>query len=113
MKNKHRQLFLSLIASDKTFEKNTVRGELLWVGRCIHCQKKLLFSLLGEPLSEGSLEHILPKTHGGSDHVDNLAIACRRCNNQKGKRHDWKPISDDGLSQMVLTLRQRKQERWR
>ena len=113
MKNKHRQLFLSLIASDKTFEKNIVRGELLWVGRCIHCQKKLLFSLSGEPLSEGSLEHILPKVHGGSDEVDNLAIACRRCNNQKGKRHDWKPLSDASLAQMVVKLRQRKQDRLR
>jgi hypothetical protein len=30
------------------------------------------------------VEHILAKSHGGSDDVDNLALACHRCNLHKG-----------------------------
>ena len=111
MKNKHRQLFLSLIASDRTYERVRVRGEQVWVGRCIHCNKKLVFSMNGEPLSEGSLEHIVPKAHGGTDDLCNLAIACKRCNHQKGKRHDCKPLRDDGLQNMIKSLQTRKAER--
>lgn len=111
MKNKLRQLFLSLIALDRTYQQTRIRGETVWVGRCIHCQKKLMFALDGEPLSEGSLEHILPQSHGGGDDLSNLAIACKRCNNQKGKRHDWKQLSDEGLQNMIETLQARKKER--
>lgn len=111
MKNKQRHLFLSLISADRTFRKSDVRGETLWVGKCIHCRKKLVFAENGEPISDGSLEHILPRTHGGTDDLENLAIACRRCNSQKGKRHDWKPISDEKLQQMIERLRRRKMER--
>jgi len=30
------------------------------------------------------IEHITAKKHGGSDHTDNLALACHRCNLHKG-----------------------------
>lgn len=30
------------------------------------------------------IEHIVARQHGGTDHVDNLALACHRCNLQKG-----------------------------
>jgi 5-methylcytosine-specific restriction endonuclease McrA len=30
------------------------------------------------------IEHIVAKQHGGRDEMDNLALACRRCNLQKG-----------------------------
>ncbi len=110
-KNKLRQLFLSLIATDQTYERMMLRGEEVWVGRCIHCNKKLLFALDGEPLSEGSIEHIVPQNHGGGDEASNLAIACKRCNHQKGKRHDWKPLSDPGLQNVIEILRQRKAAR--
>jgi hypothetical protein len=30
------------------------------------------------------LEHIVARQHGGSDNVDNLALACHRCNMYKG-----------------------------
>ncbi len=30
------------------------------------------------------VEHIIAKQHGGSDEVDNLALACQRCNLRKG-----------------------------
>lgn len=30
------------------------------------------------------IEHVVARQHGGSDHVDNLALACHRCNLYKG-----------------------------
>jgi len=30
------------------------------------------------------VEHILPRQHGGNDDLDNLALACGRCNRHKG-----------------------------
>ena len=32
------------------------------------------------PLARLQIEHIIPRKHGGSDDVDNLAIACIDCN---------------------------------
>jgi hypothetical protein len=36
------------------------------------------------PLASLHVEHILPRKHGGSDDVDNLALACIDCNLHKG-----------------------------
>jgi 5-methylcytosine-specific restriction endonuclease McrA len=45
--------------------------------RCAYCGKR-------DVLLE--IEHILPKSRGGSDRVSNLTIACHACNQMKG---DW------------------------
>ncbi|HEY4088288.1 MAG TPA: HNH endonuclease [Bryobacteraceae bacterium] len=36
------------------------------------------------PLAALHIEHIVPKIHGGTDHPDNLALACIDCNLHKG-----------------------------
>jgi 5-methylcytosine-specific restriction endonuclease McrA len=36
------------------------------------------------PLAALHVEHIIPKVHGGSDDLDNLALACIDCNLHKG-----------------------------
>ena len=36
------------------------------------------------PLAALRIEHIIPKFHGGSDALDNLALACIDCNLHKG-----------------------------
>ncbi len=36
------------------------------------------------PLAALHIEHIIPKIHGGSDDIDNLALACIDCNLHKG-----------------------------
>ena len=33
-----------------------------------------------------TLEHLRRKADGGTNHRDNLALACRRCNGQRGDR---------------------------
>lgn len=56
-----------------------VREYLLekWGRKCAYCAKE------GVPLE---VEHIKPKSLGGSNRVSNLTIACRPCNEKKGSR---------------------------
>jgi 5-methylcytosine-specific restriction endonuclease McrA len=44
---------------------------------CVYCGKS------GIPLE---VEHIVPKSRGGSDSVSNLTISCHKCNQKKGNR---------------------------
>ena len=46
--------------------------------RCEHCHYPELLS--SAPLS---IDHIQPQSLGGSDTLDNLALACRRCNERR------------------------------
>jgi len=48
--------------------------------RCEYCRTHQDDS----PLSTLQIEHIIPRKHGGSDHLDNLALACLECNLHKG-----------------------------
>ena len=43
-------------------------------GRCVYCGNKAT-----------EIEHVIPKSKGGTDSVHNLVIACRKCNELKGK----------------------------
>ena len=43
-------------------------------GRCVYCGNKA-----------EEIEHLTPKSKGGTDSVHNLVIACRKCNELKGK----------------------------
>ncbi len=45
---------------------------------CEYCRSQLRFS--PDPFS---VEHIVPRTAGGDDDTDNLALACQGCNNRK------------------------------
>ncbi len=49
-----------------------------WGRKCAYCGKKNV------PLE---IEHIVPKSRGGSDRVSNLTIACRECNQAKGSQN--------------------------
>ncbi|PYJ56436.1 MAG: hypothetical protein DME24_22225 [Verrucomicrobia bacterium] len=48
--------------------------------RCEYCQLRQEDS----PLAALHIEHIVPRIHGGSDDLDNLALACIDCNLHKG-----------------------------
>ncbi len=56
-----------------------VRQYLLtkWEHRCAYC------TATGLPLE---IDHVVPQSHGGSDRVSNLVIACRACNLAKGDK---------------------------
>jgi hypothetical protein len=56
-------------------------------GECGHCGKELSFnnrSRKGRGAWE--VEHLHPRAHGGTDHLNNLVAACWPCNIEKGTR---------------------------
>ncbi|NQE04404.1 CRISPR-associated endonuclease Cas9 [ANME-1 cluster archaeon GoMg1] len=48
-----------------------------WCRKCAYCGKTCV------PVE---IEHIVPKSRGGSDRVSNLTIMCHECNQQKGNK---------------------------
>lgn len=108
-----RRTILAIVASDSTFERVTWQGREAWEGRCIHCRRRLLIGKDGEPIGPATIEHIVPRGQGGSDELDNLALACARCNHQKGYRLDDRRSDDPVLRRVVETLRERRRARWR
>jgi len=109
--NRRHRLMLDVVRTDTTFEPSVLDGAKVWVGKCIHCNAKLVVAADGRSLGEATLEHIVPQTRGGTDDVANVAIACARCNREKGKRHDHK--RGERLDDVVATLQARRTARWR
>lgn len=108
-----RDKVLRIVATDNTFERATDRFGAAWVGKCIHCNARLRISLDGDSCGLATIEHIVPRHHGGDDSVENLALACARCNHQKGKRLDNKKRQDARLWEVLQTLRARRLARLR
>jgi len=48
-------------------------------GRCQYCGKRF-------PSSELSLDHVVPRAHGGTSSWENMVCACVQCNARKGGR---------------------------
>jgi HNH endonuclease len=48
--------------------------------RCEYCR----LPQTAQPFATFHIEHIVPRTHGGSDEPSNLCLACERCNAFKG-----------------------------
>jgi 5-methylcytosine-specific restriction endonuclease McrA len=108
----HRHLLLLAAAvTDATFTRVTLDGQLVWIGKCLHCGKKLVVRDDGRPISEATLEHVWPETQGGTNDLVNLAVACAGCNREKGSRHDHR--GGPRLDEIVAVLRARRLERWR
>jgi 5-methylcytosine-specific restriction endonuclease McrA len=112
MPSKHR-LLLAIVHTDATFERVHVRGEELWRGRCIHCNSALMVALDGRVLGPVTVEHIVPRNHGGADDLPNLALACARCNSEKGLRHDHKRRNDPRRVELEARLLEKRRARWR
>jgi 5-methylcytosine-specific restriction endonuclease McrA len=104
-------LLLAAAVTDATFERQTLDGRRAWVGKCIHCSSKLVVADDGRSLGEATLEHVWPEAQGGTNDVMNLAVACARCNREKGTRHDHR--GGQRLDQVVALLQARRLERWR
>lgn len=104
---------LAIARTDRTFEPVEVRGRSAWQGRCIHCNGHLLLEADGTPISRVTIEHLVPRSAGGTDELGNLALACARCNHQKGARHDRKGLGDARTAELVEKLLAKRQARWR
>ncbi|MFF2029525.1 HNH endonuclease [Arthrobacter sp. NPDC058192] len=55
------------------------------IERCPYCQVNLDYQVSLKP-SSAETDHVIAHAKGGQDHVDNLAVCCRRCNQPKGDR---------------------------
>ena len=111
MGSRKRRLLLVAASSDRTFVLKEHNGDQVLEGKCIHCGRKLALYLDGTPLGDASVEHIVPKNHGGTDDVENLAVACSRCNAEKGLRHDHKSSRDPKLQEIIARLQRRRRAR--
>ena len=58
--------------------------------RCEYC--KMHQSLQGATFH---LEHVIPRSHGGSDDVENLAWSCPSCNLHKSDRVKIRPVGSN------------------
>ncbi len=107
------RLLLWCAATDSTFVFARAGDRTVLAGRCIHCKRKLAIDLDGNPLGQETVEHIIPRTHGGTDAIENLAIACSRCNQGKGARLDPRRWDDETLQRVITNLQARRAERMR
>jgi len=55
-------------------------------GYCYYCGKKIDWSNYGAHGEKGAwtVDHMLPVSRGGTDHMNNLVPACIPCNSSKG-----------------------------
>ena len=54
--------------------------------RCYHCQGFLQLGYQIKRMHRATFEHLIPLSKGGSDHPDNLVIACYNCNQLRGNK---------------------------
>jgi len=61
------------------------RAKRTGVTHCRHCRVQLDYTQGLQPNS-AEPDHLIPWSAGGRDHVDNLEVICRKCNQSKGHR---------------------------
>ena len=64
--------------------------------KCAYC---------GDDTSALEIEHIIPRSRGGVDKIQNLALSCRKCNMAKGNKLPHE-IEDNYFRGRVLQVRQ-------
>lgn len=118
-----RRLFLLALRSDV----QAVASGDHWQTRCLHCRSRLQVRADGQPLGHATLEHVVPRAWfgkqaaaelagrvgGDPDDARNLALACARCNHDKGKGHDARGPSDLRAIEVVAGLLEARFKRWR
>jgi hypothetical protein len=70
---------------------------------CEYCRSQARFS--PDPFS---IEHIRPRSKGGTDEDDNLALACQGCNNRKYTHVEAR----DPVSGNLVSLYDPRRQRW-
>jgi len=63
-------------------------------GRCAICDNGLRLRETG--LEEPTLDHIIPRSKGGSNEIGNLRLVHRRCNEDRGNETETITIEIDG-----------------
>lgn len=118
-----RRLFLSALATDREAQLD---GDV-WTTRCLHCRTRLQVRADGTAMGASSLEHVVPQAWFGKraaaaltarvsddpDDARNLAVACARCNQDKGKGPDARGPVDARAREVVTSLLDTRLARWR
>lgn len=101
-----------VVMTDSTFERHKILNEFWWIGKCIHCNTKVVVSSDGS--TDATIEHIDPLCNGG-DPTDpkGLALACSGCNNEKGIRHDKHAGKGGRADEVIAALKAKRLSRWR
>ena len=76
--------------------------------RAGHCCEYCHLQQEDSPLAVMHVEHIIPRIHGGTDDLDNLALACIDCNLHKGPNL----AGIDPETQRVTDLFHPRRHRW-
>lgn len=99
-----------IAATDATFTRRG--GE--WVGRCLICGAPLRFD--AETGEGANIEHIVPRSLGGTNDLRNLGITHPRCNGEKGRNWDPKRrhrADRERYAAIVHRLLAERARRWR
>lgn len=124
MRAKLKALFRLAVATDA---EATQAPDGTWTTRCLHCRTRLQVAGDGEALGGSSLEHVVPQAWfgqraaaaltaqvgGDRDDARNLAVACRTCNQDKGKGPDARGPTDARAYEVVEMLLAKRLARWR
>ncbi|WP_242221604.1 HNH endonuclease [Shinella zoogloeoides] len=74
-------------------------------GKCCYCERRLLHHMTA--LENGNvhpraatIEHLRRRCEGGSNHLDNKAVACHECNTSRGST-DWLTYKSLKMGELV------------
>ena len=118
-----RRKFLLAVQTDA----EAVLTDKVWNTRCLHCRSRLQVRDDGEAMGHSTLEHVIPQAWFGAlaaknlcarvgddaDDARNLALACTRCNHDKGKSHDARGPADARALEVISALFAKRIARWR
>lgn len=105
------ELVLEIVRSDNTFYVG-YSDPPVYVGKCIHCNSRLYVTMQGS--TDATVEHIQPLCNGGNPtDPRNLALACKRCNNEKGIRHDQHAGKCGRADEVIARLLAKRMKRWK
>lgn len=57
--------------------------------QCAYCGVETCFT--GKEGPKATVDHVVPKSKGGLDHISNCVVACDACNGAKADQEDWSP----------------------
>jgi 5-methylcytosine-specific restriction endonuclease McrA len=77
--------------------QNEIRGAVwdISMGRCHYCTR------LMNPFRDFTIDHVVPQSQDGDNHLHNYVASCRSCNCSKGGRRpeEWMPEYDDPFAE--------------